>query len=331
MGPSGVLRVRRRPGDDRGQTDERGTGIRASGLDGGVEGFDILVVVIACGEVDVLDVPAVGGVPGGGVLTEGDRGVVFDGDLVVVPDHQQIRQLLRAGQRGGLTGHALFEVAVGGEHDDRVIEGRGAGSRLGVEQSAFAASGHGHAHGRSQTGAERARGDLDAGGVSDLRMARCQRTPGAQRLEVVELEPEPGQVELDVLGERTVTAGEDETITADPSRVGRVVSEAVLIQVMGDGRQAHGRSRVPVPCLLHRIRGEEAGSVDCAIVEFSPGQSCHVVERSFVRLRACIQTLPVGCRKRRPCSPPLQYRGCETFRLLTGRVWSRAQLWFDIQ
>ena len=116
-----------------------------------MEGFDVLVVVIAGGEVDVLDVPAVGSVARGSVLTEGDRGVVFDGDLVVVPDHQQIRQFLRAGQRGGLTGHALFEVAVGGEHDDRVIERRSAGSRLGVEESAFAASGHGHAHGRGQS------------------------------------------------------------------------------------------------------------------------------------------------------------------------------------
>src|SRR5699024_5141224 len=105
-------------------------------LDGGVEGLDVFLVLAAGGEVHVLNVPAVGGVAGGRVLTEGDGGVVLDGDPVVVPDHQQVRQFLGPCQRRGLTGHAFLEVAVGGEHDDRVVERRGAGRGVGIEQSA---------------------------------------------------------------------------------------------------------------------------------------------------------------------------------------------------
>src|SRR5699024_1189012 len=181
---------------------------------------------------------------------------------------------------------------------------------------------HGHAHRRGESRAQGARGDLDTRGVSDLWVAGRQGTPGAQRLEVIELESEPGQIELDVLGERTVAAGENETIPADPSRVGRVVGESVLVEVVGDGRQAHRGSRVSVPLLLDRIGGEKAGSVDCAVVEFSPGQGVHVFERSFVRLRACIQTLP----RRMPdvggaVTRWENERG--TFRLPAGRVWSR--------
>src|SRR5699024_8791379 len=210
-------------GDDGGQADERGSGIGTGRLDGGVEGLDVLFVLAAGGEVHVLNVPAVGGVAGGRVLTEGVRGVVLDRDPVVVPDHQQIRQFLRPRRGWGRTGPAFLEVAVGGERDDRVVERRGAGRSLGVEQSAFPAGRHGHAHRRGESRAQGPRGALDTGGVPDLWVAGSQGTPGAQRLEVIELEPEPGQIELNVLRERTVAAGENETIPTDPGRVGRIV------------------------------------------------------------------------------------------------------------
>ncbi len=181
MGGSGVLGVRGRPRDDRREADEGRARIGLRGLDGRVEGVDVLGVLTAGGEVDVLDVPAVGLVAGRGVLAEGDGRVVLDGDAVVVPDDEQVRELLGAGQRRRLTGDALLHVPVGGEDDDLVVERRGAGSRIGVEESAFATGGHGHAHRRGDTGAERSRGDLDTRGVPDLGMAGSERTPCARR------------------------------------------------------------------------------------------------------------------------------------------------------
>ena len=77
---------------------------------------DVLVVAVrACAPVDPLDVPAVGLVAGGDVLGLGDLGVVLDRDLVVVVEHDEVAELLVAGQRGGLVADALLDVAVRGE------------------------------------------------------------------------------------------------------------------------------------------------------------------------------------------------------------------------
>ncbi|SII80433.1 Uncharacterised protein [Mycobacteroides abscessus subsp. abscessus] len=112
MGGPSVLGVRGRPRDDRREADEGRARIGLRGLDGRVEGVDVLGVLTAGGEVDVLDVPAVGLVAGCGVLAEGDGRVVLDGDAVVVPDDEEVRELLGAGQRRGLTGNALLHVPV---------------------------------------------------------------------------------------------------------------------------------------------------------------------------------------------------------------------------
>ena len=80
-------------------------------------------------------------------------------------------------------------------------KGLSPGGGVGVEQAALAAGGHRHADRVADALAERAGGGLDAGGVAVLRVARGLAAPGAQRLEVVELEAVAGEVELDVQGE----------------------------------------------------------------------------------------------------------------------------------
>ncbi len=102
VGGAGALSGRARPGDDRRQADERRARIGLGGLDSGVKGVDVLGVVTVVQEVDVLDVPAVGLVAGGDVLGEGDRGVVLDRDAVVVPDDDEVAEVLGAGQGGCL-------------------------------------------------------------------------------------------------------------------------------------------------------------------------------------------------------------------------------------
>jgi hypothetical protein len=42
------------------------------------------------GVADTLDVPTVGEKPRGDIFREGDLGVAFDGDVVVVPDPAQV-------------------------------------------------------------------------------------------------------------------------------------------------------------------------------------------------------------------------------------------------
>ena len=89
--------------------------------------------------------PAVGLVAREDVLAERDGGVVLDRDVVVVVEQDQVAELLVAGERGRLAGHALLHAAVAGDDVDVVVERRLAGRGVRVEQAALAAGGHRHA------------------------------------------------------------------------------------------------------------------------------------------------------------------------------------------
>ncbi len=226
--------------------------------------------------VDDLDVPVVGLVARLDVLGEGDVGVVLDGDLVGVVDRDQVAELLVPGEAGGLGADALLQVAVAGDDVDEVVERAGAGSGVRVEQAALETLGVGEADGRGDALAERAGGDLDAVGVAVLRVTGRQRAPGAQRLEVVELEAVAAEVELDVLGQRAVTGRQDEAVATEPVLVVRVAAHHLLEQQVRGWSEAHRGAGMPVAHLLHRIGREDADRVDCLVVNGIPLQSCHV-------------------------------------------------------
>src|SRR5699024_6126830 len=99
-------------------------------LSGGDRFGDCLNVLLVGGAtirpVHELGVPSVCGVAACHVLGEGDVGVIFDGDAVVIPDDDEVAQLLGAGQRGRLGGDAFLQVAVGGDDIDVVVKRAGA-------------------------------------------------------------------------------------------------------------------------------------------------------------------------------------------------------------
>ena len=82
--------------------------------------------------------------------------------------------------------------------------GLSSGRGVRVEQPALAAGGHRHPDRAGQPLAQRPGGDLHAAGVPVLRVPGGRRAPGAQRLQVVQLQPVAGQVELDVEGQAGV-------------------------------------------------------------------------------------------------------------------------------
>jgi hypothetical protein len=261
---AGVLLVRRGPGDDRLQLDER----RAAGLglgrgERGVDGREVLAVV------DPLDVPAVGLVALADVLGEGDVGVVLDRDPVVVVDQDQVAQPLGAGQRRGLAADALLQVAVRGEAPDVVVEQALALGGVGVEQAPLAAGGHRHTDRVAHALAERAGGGLDARGVPVLGVAGGPRAPGAQRLQVLELQAVAGEEELDVEGQAGVAHREHEPVPAQPVRVGGVVPQPFVEQQVGGGRHAHRRPRVAVADLLDGVHREHPDRVDDPAVQLA--------------------------------------------------------------
>ena len=91
--PAGVHLGRRGVADDGPQGYERRfVGDFLGRLDRFFDTRDVLTAL------DHLNMPPVGLVAGRGVLGERDIGVVLDGDLIVIPEHDEIAQLLGAGQ-----------------------------------------------------------------------------------------------------------------------------------------------------------------------------------------------------------------------------------------
>jgi hypothetical protein len=209
--PTGVHLLRRWEADDGAQQDDRGT--IADGL-GGVGGRQDRGDVFAA--VDDLHVPAVRLVPGGDVLTQRDGGVVLDGDLVVVVEHDQIAQLLHARDRRCLRRHTLLDVAVRGDHVDVVVERALAPGGLRVEEPALAPGRHCHADRGCQTLAQRAGGHLHTAGVPDLGVTWRLGPPGPQRLQVVQFKAVPRQIQLGVQREAGMSTREHQAIPADP-------------------------------------------------------------------------------------------------------------------
>ena len=241
-----VLLVRGGPADDRPQRDEgRRLGVLPGGQEGPVERFDVLVVA-AVGRApgQPLHVPAVGLVPRADVLRLGDVRVILDRDRVVVVQHDEVPELLMTRERGRLVTDALLDIPVRDEAVDIVVEQAGPQGGVRVEQAVLAARAHGHADGVAEALAERPGGGLHAGREPVLGMPGRDAAPGAVALQVIERQPVPGQVELDVQGEAGMPAGQDETVSARPVGIGRVVPEQALVEQVGRRGQAHRRARV---------------------------------------------------------------------------------------
>ena len=270
---AGVLLGRGGPADDRGQRDDRRLrGLRLGREDRVVQRVRVLVVALGRHPVHALRVPAVSGVAAEHVLVEGDVGLVLDRDLVVVPDHDEVAELLDARDGGRLGGDALLQVAVGDHDVDEVVEGRGAGRGVGVEQAALTARGHRHADGGRDAGTEWAGRDLDAGGVAELGVTRRLRALGAQRLDVVERQRVAGREQLQVQRERRVTARKHEAVAAKPLGVRGVMLHDVLEEQVRRRRERHRGAGVAVADLLHGIGGEHTEGVDGAAVSIGPGE-----------------------------------------------------------
>ena len=272
--------------------------------------------------VDELDVPAVA--PRSGrrrPRDRRDRGVVLDGDVVVVVRRRtRLPSPCVAGDRRGLVADALLDVAVGGEAPDHVVERALAGGGLGVEQAALAAGRHGHADGVADALAERPGGRLDARGVPVLGVAGRQGAPRAERLEVVELEAVAGQVQLDVEREARVAAGQHEAVAAQPVGVARVVAQEPLPEQVRRRRQAHRRAGVAVADLLDGVHGQDTHRVDRSAVEIGPVDRapipcCHLRLCSRVVLPSaagCDSSLAIGWAGRRPCRQTRASEVCVT-------------------
>ena len=197
------------------------------------------------------DVPPVAHEAGGDVVRIGDLGTPVDRDVVVVVDPAEVVEPLVPGERGGLAGDTLHEVAVAGEGVDVEVEELEAGV---VEARRQPLRGDRHPDAGRDPLAERAGGGLDPGGQPVLGMPRALRAELAEALDVVETDrgladhlvirvdrPDPGQIEERVEQHRGVTVGEDEAVAVRPDRVLGIEAQEPLPEDVGDRRQRHRR------------------------------------------------------------------------------------------
>ncbi len=236
--------------------------------------FDVLARLLP---IHRLHMPAVRGVAGGDVLGERDVGVVLDRDLVRVVDDDEIAELLMPGQRGGLAGDALLDVPIRGDHIDGVIERRLTRRGLRVEQAPLIPGRVREPDRRGQSLTQRSGRDLHTVGVTELRVTRGLRPPRPQLLQVLQLQPEPTQIQLDVLRQRRMPRREDETITTRPVHIRGVVVHHPLIQQIRRRSETHRRSGVTIADLLDSIRRQHAHGVHRAPIDLFPCQLHHGV------------------------------------------------------
>ena len=162
----------------------------------------------------------------------------------------------------------LLDVAFAADGPDLVVE-RGLFLRgLRVEQAALEAFAVGEADGGGKALTQRAGGHFDARGQTVLGVARGAgvRT-AAEVLEVVQSDAVAGEVQLDVLGERSVATRKDEAIAAFPVGVVRIMLDEMLVEGVGDGRQGDRGTGVAASSLLNRVGRQDLGHVDGALVQ----------------------------------------------------------------
>ena len=237
----------------RAHRDERRAVVRPRGLEGRVDGLDVVAVRHALG------VPAVGLEARQDVLRPGHARGSVELDVVVVVEDHEAAQAQVPGQAGGLARDALLEVAVGADDVGAMVDDVVPWT---VELGGQASLGDGHAHGVGEALAQRSGGGLDAGGEAVLGVPGRARAELAEALQLVERQVVAGQVEQRVEEHAGVPGGEDEAVAVEPVRPRRGVAEEPRPQHVGHGRRAHGRAGVAAVGLLDAVDGEGADGVD---------------------------------------------------------------------
>jgi len=272
-----VLLVRRAVGDVRAQRDQRRP--RRLGLgrrQGGVDGLAVVAVVHA------LHVPAVGLETHEPVLGERQVGGAVDADVVVVVEDDQLAQGEVPGERGGLGGDALHQVAVAGDHVGVVVDDLMLGV---VELGRQVRLGDRHADGVPEPLAQGPGRRLDTGRHAALGMSGRPAAPLAERAEVVEREVVAGQMQHGVEQHAGVPGGEHEAVAVGPSGVSRVVAQMPGEEDVRRRRQPHGGARMTRTRLLHGVDGQEPDRVDAAVLEPPAGRRPLVGHAAVLRSR----------------------------------------------
>ena len=207
------------------------------------------------------DVPAVGFKTFGCVVGKPAVDVAVDGDVVVVPEGDQLAQTPGTGQRAGFVRDAFHHATVAHEHISVVVDDFVAGLVEFVGQQFFR---HRHTHGVGDALTQRAGGGFDADGITVFGVTRCLGVHLTETLQLFHRQVVAGQVQQRVNQHGAVAVGLHETIAVCPFRIGRIVAQVMVPQHLGDFRHAHrcaGVAGVGLLYGIHRQHANRAGDV----------------------------------------------------------------------
>src|SRR5699024_8926964 len=159
---------------------------------------------------------------------------------------------------------------IGSDHVNMVVEGAFALWRVGIEQTALPAGRHGHTYRIGHALAQRAGRHFDSVRVTVLGVSGRHRTPGTQRLDVVQADVVAGEVQLNILGQARMAARQDEPVSADPGGISRIMAHKALIDHVCRRCQTHGGARMPVTDVLYRVGCQHSHRVDGTAVDVGP-------------------------------------------------------------
>ena len=263
--------ARGRPCDQGIDLDElrlvRGGG---AGLGDGVgQAFDVLLVgAVRLDEAELVGVPAVGLEALEHVLSQNQIGVAFDLDAVGIEDDGQVAQLLVGSEGGSFARDTFFDIAFAADDPDVVVERGFACRSFRIKQTTLETLAIGETNGGSEALAQRTSGHFDARGQTIFRVTRGTGvSTAAEVLQVIQSQAVAGEVQLDVLGEGSMTARKDEAVATFPIGIVRIMLDEMLVQSVGDRRQGDGGTRVAVSRTLNRVGRQDLGHLDGALVQ----------------------------------------------------------------
>ena len=130
-----------------------------------------------------------------------------------------------------------------------------------VEAAGQRLFGNRHADGIGDALAERTGGGLDARGIAVFRVTRGLGVQLAEVFQLFDRQVVAGQMQQRIDQHRAVAVGEHEAVAIRPLRIGRVVSQEIVPQYLGDIGHAHRRAGVAGVGLLHGIHAEGANGI----------------------------------------------------------------------
>ena len=211
----------------------------------------------------MLDVPAVGFPACTGIIAEGQLGITFDRDVIVVVESNQLTEPGVTREGRGLVGHPFHHVAIAGDEIHVMV----VNLLVPVEYRGHVRLADGHAHCVADALTKGTGRRFHAGGVAVLWMPRRLALPLTELLQIVECEIIAGEVQHAVQKHRRVSGGQHEAIAIQPVRVGGVVAQVLGPKHIRKRRERHWSTRVARVGLLDGVHGQNSDRIDAEILE----------------------------------------------------------------